>query len=154
MPLDSSSAAVASAAAAGFDLDSLRSLISIPPDSRSTHHVLLIARQMSTLSCFQGLQGEALLIAAATAHRKMAAPDTVVAVAGDTCGAVCVIISGNAEIRFKKTKKEEPAKALIDDVIEGEWRKTSLFGYVVDVLVLHSRFVLHFLSSNSCLSFR
>ncbi len=136
MPNHAAAAACASAEAGGFNLESLRSLLSVPSESRSTHHVLLIARQMSALACFQGIQGENLIIAAATATRKMAPPDSVLAVAGDTCGALSVIISGNAEIRFKKTKREEPAKALIDDVIEGEWRKSSLLGSVVDTLVL------------------
>jgi hypothetical protein len=90
---------------------------------------------MSSLPCFQGFQGEALIIAAATAQRKTAPHDAVLAAAGETCGAVSVIISGDVEVRFKKTKKDEPAKAHIDDVIEGEWRKTSLLGSVVDVLV-------------------
>jgi hypothetical protein len=127
-------AAASSAAASGFNLDAMRSLLSIPPDSRRTHHILLIAREMSSLPCFQGFQGETLIVAAATAHKKLAPPDAVLAAAGETCNALSVIISGSAEIRFKKTKKDEAAKAQIDDVIEGEWRKTSLLGSVVDVL--------------------
>jgi len=39
-------------------------------------------------------------------------------------------------VRFKKTKKDEAAKAHLDDIIEGEWRKSSLLGSSVDVLVL------------------
>jgi hypothetical protein len=136
MSQTAASAAAASAAAGGFDLTSLRSLLTIPPEARTTKDILLIARQMSALPCFQGAQGETLIIAAATAHRKMAPPDAVLAAAGETCNAVSVILSGSAEVRFKKTKKDEPAKAHIDDVIEGEWRKTSLLGSVVDVLVM------------------
>jgi hypothetical protein len=126
--------AASPSAVSGFDIDVLRSLLIIPPDSRRTHDVLLIARQMAALQCFQGIQGETLIIAAATAHKKIAPPDAVLAAAGETCSAVSVIISGTAEIRFKKTKKDEPAKAHIDDIIEGEWRKTSLLGSVADVL--------------------
>jgi hypothetical protein len=140
MPHNAASAASASAAAGGFDLHALRSLLSIPPEARNTHDILLIARQMSALACFQGIQAETLIITAATARRKLAPPDAVLAVAGDTSGSLSVIISGNAEVRFKKTKREEPAKALIDDIIEGEWRKTSLLGSVVDVMVLHLHF--------------
>ena len=128
------SSAAAPSAASGFDIDILRSLLSIPPESRRTHDVLLIARQMAALQCFHGFQGETLIIAAATAHKKIAPPDAVLAAAGETCNAVSVIISGTAEIRFKKTKKDEATKAHIDDIIEGEWRKTSLLGSVADVL--------------------
>ena len=133
------SAAAAFAASGGFNAATLRSLLATPPEARSTHHILRIARQMSALPCFQGVQGETLVTAAATAQRKTAAPDTVLAAAGETCNAVSVIISGNAEIRFKKTKKDEPAKAHIDDIIEGEWRKSSLLGSTVDVLVCTPR---------------
>jgi hypothetical protein len=146
--LSSSSASSSSAAAAaafascgGFKLETLRALLAIPSESRCTRDILLIARQMAALPCFQGIQGETLVIAAATAHRKVAPPDSVLAAAGETSSFVSVIISGTAEIRFRKTKKEEPAKAHIDDIIDGEWRKTSLLGSVIDQLVLLAQHV-------------
>ena len=107
-------AAAAAADAGGFNLETLRSLLSIPPDCRRTHHILLIARNMAALPCFHGIQGETLVIAAATAHRKLAPPDTVVAAAGETCNAVSVIIAGSVDVRFKKTKKDEAAKAHVE----------------------------------------
>ena len=67
--------AAAAAATGGFNLDSLRALLSIPPESRRARDVLLIARQMSALACFQGMQAETLIIAAATAHRNVLTPN-------------------------------------------------------------------------------